>query len=40
MSVYRYVRLDVFSNQPFAGIQLAVVFDAAGIEVAYRIETG
>ena len=24
MSVVRYVRLDVFTNQPFTGIQLAV----------------
>lgn len=32
MSVYRYVRLDVFSNQPFTGIQLAVFLDAAGID--------
>ena len=32
MSVYRYVRLDVFSNQPFKGIQLAMFPDAAGID--------
>src|SRR5215469_2377961 len=32
MSVYEYVRLDVFSNQPFTGIQLAVFPDAAGID--------
>src|SRR5580693_1895631 len=32
MSVLRYVRLDVFSNQPFTGIQLAVFPDAAGID--------
>lgn len=32
MSVARYVRLDVFSNQPFNGIQLAVFSDAAGID--------
>ena len=32
MSVYRYVRLDVFSNQPFTGIQLAMFPDAAGID--------
>src|SRR6516162_7133473 len=32
MSAYRYVRLDVFSNQPFAGIQLAVFPEAAGID--------
>ena len=32
MSVYRYVRLDVFTNQPFTGIQLAVFPDAAGID--------
>src|ERR1700756_4750479 len=32
MSVLRYVRLDVFANQPFAGIQLAVFPDAAGID--------
>jgi trans-2,3-dihydro-3-hydroxyanthranilate isomerase len=31
MSVLRYVRLDVFTNQPFAGIQLAVFPDAAKI---------
>ena len=31
MSVLRYIRLDVFSNQPFTGIQLAVFPDAAGI---------
>ena len=32
MSVFRYVRLDVFTNQPFTGIQLAVFPDAAGID--------
>jgi trans-2,3-dihydro-3-hydroxyanthranilate isomerase len=32
MSVYRYVRLDVFSNQPFTGIPLAMFPDAAGID--------
>jgi hypothetical protein len=32
MSVYRYVHLDVFSNQPFTGIQLAMFPDAAGID--------
>ena len=32
MSVLRYVRLDVFTNQPFSGIQLAVFRDAAGID--------
>src|SRR5882724_474893 len=32
MSVLRYVRLDVFTNQPFTGIQLAVFPDAAGID--------
>lgn len=32
MSVLRYIRLDVFTNQPFAGIQLAVFPDAAGID--------
>src|SRR5262249_46105588 len=32
MSVLRYVHLDVFSNQPFTGIQLAVFPDAAGID--------
>src|SRR6266436_1427758 len=32
MSVLRYVRLDVFSNQPFTGIQLGVFPDAAGID--------
>src|ERR1051326_6259399 len=32
MSVLRYVRLDVFANQPFTGIQLAVFPDAVGID--------
>src|SRR5437867_2576799 len=32
MSVLRYVRLDVFTNQPFTGIQLAMFPDAAGID--------
>jgi trans-2,3-dihydro-3-hydroxyanthranilate isomerase len=32
MSVFRYVRLDVFTNQPFTGIQLAVLPDAAGLD--------
>jgi trans-2,3-dihydro-3-hydroxyanthranilate isomerase len=32
MSVLRYIRLDVFTNQPFTGIQLAVFPDAAGID--------
>jgi hypothetical protein len=32
MSVLRYVRLDVFTNQPFTGIQLPVFPDAAGID--------
>src|SRR5262244_3474968 len=32
MSVLRYVRLDVFTNQPFTGIQLTVFPDAAGID--------
>ena len=32
MSVFRYVRLDVFSNQPFTGIQLAMFPDAPGID--------
>jgi len=32
VSVLRYIRLDVFSNQPFTGIQLAVFPDAAGID--------
>src|SRR5215472_16085636 len=32
MSVLRYIRLDVFSNQPFTGIQLGVFPDAAGID--------
>ena len=32
MSVLSYVRLDVFTNQPFNGIQLAVFADAAGID--------
>jgi trans-2,3-dihydro-3-hydroxyanthranilate isomerase len=31
VSVLRYIRLDVFSNQPFTGIQLGVFPDAAGI---------
>src|SRR5207253_5625840 len=32
MAVLRYVHLDVFTNQPFTGIQLAVFPDAAGID--------
>ena len=32
MSVCRCVRLDVFTNQPFTGIQLAVFPDAAGLD--------
>jgi trans-2,3-dihydro-3-hydroxyanthranilate isomerase len=32
MSVLRYVRIDLFTNQPFTGIQLAVFPDAAGID--------
>jgi trans-2,3-dihydro-3-hydroxyanthranilate isomerase len=32
VSVLRYIRLDVFSNQPFTGIQLGVFPDAAGID--------
>jgi trans-2,3-dihydro-3-hydroxyanthranilate isomerase len=32
MSVHRHVRLDVFTNRPFTGIQLAVFPDAAGID--------
>src|SRR4029077_6911905 len=32
MSVLRYVRLDVFTNQPLPGIQLAMFPDAAGID--------
>ena len=32
MSVLRYIRLDVFTNQPFTGIQLAVFPDAVGID--------
>ena len=32
MSVRRYVRLDVFTNQPFSGIQLAVFPDASGVD--------
>jgi len=31
VSVLRYIRLDVFSNQPFTGIQLGVFPDAAGM---------
>jgi trans-2,3-dihydro-3-hydroxyanthranilate isomerase len=32
MPVLRYVHLDVFTNQPFTGTQLAVFLDAAGID--------
>src|SRR5260370_24645898 len=32
MSVLRYIRLDVFSNQPFTGIQLGVFPDASEID--------
>src|SRR6267154_4427250 len=32
MSVLQYVHLNVFANQPFAGNQLAVFLDAAGID--------
>ena len=32
MPVLRYVHLDVFTNQPFTGNQLAVFLDAAGID--------
>jgi hypothetical protein len=32
VSVLRYIRLDVFSNQPFTGIHLGVFPDAAGID--------
>jgi predicted PhzF superfamily epimerase YddE/YHI9 len=32
VSVVRYIRLHVFSNQPFTGIQLGVFPDAARIE--------
>ncbi len=32
MPVLQYVHLDVFTNQPFTGIQLAVFVDAAGID--------
>jgi len=32
MPVLQYVHLDVFTNQPFTGIQLAVFLDAAGID--------
>ena len=32
MPVFQYVRLDVFTDQPFTGIQLAVFLDAAGID--------
>jgi hypothetical protein len=32
VSVLRYIRLDVFSNQPFTGIQPGVFPDAAGID--------
>ena len=31
MPVLQYVHLDVFTNQPFMGTQLAVFLDAAGI---------
>ena len=32
MPVLQYVHLDVFTNQPFTGIQLAVFLDAPGID--------
>jgi len=32
MPVLEYVHLDVFTNQPFTGIQVAVFLDAAGID--------
>jgi len=32
MPVLQYVHLDVFTDQPFTGIQLAVFLDAAGID--------
>ena len=32
MPVLQYVHLDVFTNQPFTGIQLAVFLDAEGID--------
>src|SRR5437879_13139535 len=32
MAVLRYVHLDVFTNQPFTGLQLGVFPDAAGID--------
>lgn len=32
MPLLQYVHLDVFTNQPFTGIQLAVFLDAEGIE--------
>src|ERR1700738_4000456 len=32
MPVFQYVRLDVFTDQAFTGIQLAVFLDAAGID--------
>ena len=32
MPVLQYVHLDIFTNQPFTGIQLAVFLDAAGID--------
>jgi len=32
MPVLQYVHLDVFTNQPFTGTQLAVFLDAAGID--------
>ena len=32
MPILQYVHLDVFTNQPFTGIQLAVFLDAAGID--------
>ena len=32
MPVLQYVHLDVFTDQPFTGTQLAVFLDAAGID--------
>ena len=32
MPVLQYVHLDVFTDQPFTGNQLAVFLDAAGID--------
>ena len=34
MQTYRYLHLDVFTDHPFSGNQLAVFLDAAGLDSA------